>query len=112
MHALALDALRPDGVGRCHVDHHAGISGLGEAPFHREAILFVALLGAQEAAGLAGADEEVVFDAPGALGGCFRKSDPTEGVLAVEEFGLSGRRDRVGGEDRGYSRQQEGGHEG
>jgi hypothetical protein len=41
VHALALDALRPDRVGGRHVYHHAGVAGLGEAPFDREAILLV-----------------------------------------------------------------------
>jgi len=79
------------------VHDHAGITRLGEAPFHREAILLIALGGAKEAAGLAGAREDAVLDGPGILA-AFREDDPAGGVLAVEEFGLRGRRDRVGGE--------------
>jgi hypothetical protein len=112
VHALALDALRPDGVGRCHVDDHSGITGLGEAPLDREAILFIALLSAQEAVRLTGADEEVILYAPGLLGGRFGKNDPTGGVFAVEEFGFGRGRDRVVGGDMGDSRQQKSGDEG
>ena len=111
VHALALDALRPDRVGGRHVHDHAGITRLGEAPFHREAILLIALGGAKEAAGLAGAREDAVLDGPGILA-AFREDDPAGGVLAVEEFGLRGRRDGVGGEGVDEGGSQQGGRKG
>ena len=90
---------------------HAGVARFGEAPLDREAILLVALGGAEEAIGFTRARQDAVLHGPGILTG-FGEDDPAGGVLAIEEFGLGGRLDRVGGERVDEGGYQQGGREG
>ena len=92
MLALALDAFRPDGVRRGHVDDYTSIAGLGETPLNGEPVLFVAFFRPQKSVGGAGASKYAIFHGPSRLGGCaiLKVGQPACGVLAIEEHDFGG----------------------
>ena len=65
VHALTLDAPRPDIVGQMHVNEYAGVAGLEEAPLDGADIIAVNIFRAHKAIRPAGAMDDAIRDAPG-----------------------------------------------
>ena len=101
VHALTLDAVRPDlagaGVRRAflHEDADAGVARLHEAPFDRDDEVGIIFHRARVAGRFANAMNESVADAPSVFrrGVGAHKKSPAGEIFAVEQFNVAGGRD-------------------